>query len=113
MGSISQSLHSRIILHLDRQNDAEPIQCRSQLFVYRFRESTERPVGCDVFVRHSPCCLSAPVFTQHACADEFTAQEFDHRIAPLIAQRCLTCHGGDEPEGKLDLSSRERGNGRR
>ena len=39
-------------------------------------------------------------------ANEVTSQDFDHHIAPLIAQRCLTCHSGNEPKGKLDLSSR-------
>ncbi len=33
--------------------------------------------------------------------------DFDRTIAPLLAQRCLTCHSGDEAKGKLDLSSRE------
>lgn len=38
-------------------------------------------------------------------ADEARGQDFDRQIAPLIAQRCLTCHSGDEPKGKMDLSS--------
>jgi len=40
-------------------------------------------------------------------ADESPAQNFDRQIAPLIAQRCLSCHSGTEPKGKLDLSIRE------
>jgi len=31
---------------------------------------------------------------------------FDQQIAPLIARRCLSCHSGNEPKGKLDLSTR-------
>lgn len=40
-------------------------------------------------------------------ADETAAQDFDRHVAPLIAQRCLSCHSGTEPKGKLDLSARE------
>lgn len=50
--------------------------------------------------------LACVVFTGPITADEVTPQDFDHHIAPLIAQRCLTCHSGKEPKGKLDLSSR-------
>jgi hypothetical protein len=34
--------------------------------------------------------------------------DFDRQIAPLLAARCLACHSGSEPEGELDLSSRNR-----
>ncbi len=33
--------------------------------------------------------------------------DFDRDVAPLIAQRCLACHSGNEPKGGLDLSNRE------
>jgi len=53
------------------------------------------------------CTLLACVaFAGPISAEEVTSQDFDHDIAPLIAQRCLTCHSGNEPKGKLDLSSR-------
>ena len=52
--------------------------------------------------------LACVVFPGPIAADDLTAQDFDHHIAPLIAQRCLTCHSGDEPKGQLDLSSREK-----
>jgi hypothetical protein len=32
--------------------------------------------------------------------------DFDRTIAPLLSQRCLSCHEGDLAKGKLDLSSR-------
>jgi hypothetical protein len=32
--------------------------------------------------------------------------DFDARIAPILARRCLDCHSGSDPKGKLDLSSR-------
>jgi len=31
---------------------------------------------------------------------------FDHQIAPLLVQRCFSCHEGSEAKGKLDLSTR-------
>ncbi|QJW94327.1 DUF1549 domain-containing protein [Frigoriglobus tundricola] len=30
--------------------------------------------------------------------------DFDTQVAPLLASRCLDCHGGPKPKGKLDLS---------
>jgi hypothetical protein len=30
--------------------------------------------------------------------------DFDKQVAPLLARRCLDCHSGAEPKGKLDLS---------
>ncbi len=33
--------------------------------------------------------------------------DFDRDVAPLIAQRCLACHSGNEPKGGLDLSSKD------
>ncbi len=35
------------------------------------------------------------------------ASDFDSRIAPLLARRCLDCHSGAEPKGGLDLARRE------
>ena len=32
--------------------------------------------------------------------------DFEKQIARLIARRCLECHSGDEPQGKLDLTRR-------
>ncbi len=33
-------------------------------------------------------------------------RDFDGRIAPILARRCLDCHSGSEPKGKLDLSNK-------
>jgi hypothetical protein len=30
--------------------------------------------------------------------------DFDRQVAPILASRCLECHSGNEPKGKLDLS---------
>ena len=34
------------------------------------------------------------------------APGFDAKVAPILARRCLDCHSGAEPKGKLDLSRR-------
>jgi Protein of unknown function (DUF1553)/Protein of unknown function (DUF1549)/Planctomycete cytochrome C/Concanavalin A-like lectin/glucanases superfamily len=31
-------------------------------------------------------------------------REFDAKVAPILARRCLDCHSGSDPKGKLDLS---------
>src|SRR5262249_2601362 len=36
-----------------------------------------------------------------ACAGEI---DFDRQVAPILGSRCLECHSGAEPKGKLDLS---------
>ncbi|HEY2156941.1 MAG TPA: DUF1549 domain-containing protein, partial [Isosphaeraceae bacterium] len=33
-------------------------------------------------------------------------KNFDAEVAPILARRCLDCHAGPAPKGKLDLSSR-------
>jgi len=35
------------------------------------------------------------------------APDFDKEIATLLARRCLECHSGADPKGKLDLTRRE------
>src|SRR5262245_26085235 len=34
--------------------------------------------------------------------------DFDREVAPILASRCLECHSGGEPKGKLDLSQAKR-----
>ncbi len=52
--------------------------------------------------------LTTPPIASPAAAQsgERTAVEFDARVAPIIARRCLTCHSGQDPKGELDLSSK-------
>ena len=33
-------------------------------------------------------------------------RDFDATVAPILARRCLDCHSGPDPKGKLDLSTR-------
>src|SRR5262245_42301351 len=35
------------------------------------------------------------------------ADDFEKDVAPILVRRCLECHQGGEPAGKLDLSSRD------
>src|SRR5262245_27462084 len=70
-----------------------------------------------------PCYFGMPVprsmmratvifFTSLCLVSALWAEEnpasntFDSQIAPLLSDRCLDCHSGREPKGKLDLSSR-------
>ena len=32
-------------------------------------------------------------------------RDFDAKVAPILARRCLDCHSGPDPKGKLDLST--------
>ncbi len=40
--------------------------------------------------------------------DPAAAKVFDEQVAPILARRCLECHGGSQREGKLSLAT-ERG----
>ena len=50
--------------------------------------------------------LASVIDAQSIAAEPSVQIDFDREIAPLIAQRCLDCHSGSEPKGKLDLSTR-------
>jgi len=50
-------------------------------------------------------CLFAPL-TLSARADEATPIDFEQDVAPIFASRCIDCHGEEEPEGGLRLTSR-------
>ena len=52
--------------------------------------------------------LTAIYFSAHTSGNVLDELAFDRQIAPLLAQRCLNCHSGDETKGNLDLSSREK-----
>ncbi|MBI4659471.1 MAG: DUF1587 domain-containing protein [Verrucomicrobia bacterium] len=42
-----------------------------------------------------------------ALSDAERARYFESKIAPLLAQRCVECHGGKSRKGRLDLSRKE------
>jgi hypothetical protein len=48
-------------------------------------------------------CLPPTVLAQPAGGNP---AGFDRTIAPLLARRCLDCHSGPAPKGKLDLTTR-------
>ncbi len=68
-----------------------------------------RTVFFSALARHLvPICLLA--FVAPVSADEYEAEAlFVRRVAPLLAEKCLACHGRneDEIEGGLDLRSLE------
>jgi len=39
---------------------------------------------------------------------DFEKLDFDKRVAPILAGRCIECHSGAEAKGKLDLTSAEK-----
>jgi len=47
------------------------------------------------------------VGSRWALTSDETQFDFDRRLAPLLAARCLDCHAGLKPEGGLDLSKRD------
>jgi hypothetical protein len=38
---------------------------------------------------------------------DWSSEAFDTKIAPILAEHCLSCHSGTEPKGLLDLTSGE------
>ncbi len=50
------------------------------------------------------CCSWFSVAARPAAADTL---DFDRDVRPILAERCLKCHGGDEPEASLSFTSRE------
>jgi hypothetical protein len=46
--------------------------------------------------------IGAPA--RQSAANDAGATEFDRKVAPILARRCLSCHSGAAPKGKLDLS---------
>ncbi|MDP7275711.1 MAG: DUF1553 domain-containing protein [Planctomycetaceae bacterium] len=53
-------------------------------------------------------CLPLVAATLAAADAADKPVDFDRQIAPLLASRCLECHSGPSPKGKLDLSDRDR-----
>ena len=48
--------------------------------------------------------LTAFALRATAAADDLD-QRFDHSIRPFFNSYCVTCHGGEKPDGQLDLST--------
>ena len=40
-------------------------------------------------------------------AADWDAKQFDRKVASILADRCLSCHSGAKPKGRLDLSKNE------
>jgi hypothetical protein len=50
--------------------------------------------------------LAAALFLPAGAAARADPPDFDRSIAPLLAERCLDCHSGPRPKGRLDLTRR-------
>ena len=46
------------------------------------------------------------IMAEFCAGAEGAKGEFDETIAPILVERCLSCHSGPDPKGKLDLGSR-------
>ena len=59
---------------------------------------------------NTPIITGLAVLSMLAAGSKLAAadggSDFDTKVAPLLAKRCLDCHSGADPKGKLDLSRR-------
>jgi hypothetical protein len=55
------------------------------------------------------CCtvLALALSLTLAAPGSAAPPDFDRAVAPLLVRRCLDCHSGPKPKGKLDLSRRQ------
>lgn len=53
---------------------------------------------------HRPSALVAFLLLLTSTVQAADPIDFDRQVAPLLATRCLECHDGTDPKGKLDLS---------
>lgn len=53
------------------------------------------------------CLLVTVLSSAITVADESSVKYFDRHVAPLLAQRCLSCHSGDEAKGRLNLTTQK------
>ena len=52
------------------------------------------------------CILALAHGQARADSPRLQSREFDAKVAPILARRCLDCHSGSDPKGKLDLSKK-------
>ena len=48
-----------------------------------------------------------PLPADHAEREARGLVQFKDRVAPLLKQHCLKCHGGEKTRGEFDISTRE------
>ena len=50
------------------------------------------------------CAIVVAALFAAAAAGQSNAPDFDAVVAPILADRCIDCHGGTKPKGGLDLT---------
>lgn len=54
-----------------------------------------------------PLLLSACLLPVMADEGPRQGRDFDRQVAPILASRCLSCHGADAPQGELRMDTRD------
>ena len=61
-----------------------------------------------IWISHALICLltlaSSPLVFAGGPKEDYN--NFNSKVAPILARRCLDCHSGSDPKGKLDLSKK-------
>ena len=70
----------------------------------RFRSSQRRPRLMRMRIAHALFGLLMLADGAPAEQPQGDSLSFDATVAPILARRCLDCHSGSDPKGKLDLS---------
>ena len=94
--------------------DANYMELQRERTYINYRPGENRScVGCHVTPKDAPLPTGAPLAMKRSPAtpgpqpgDETGQQviHFPSTIQPILTKRCVGCHGGDEPTGKLDLT---------
>ena len=84
----------------------EPRHVSGRIFEFQIANLTSKSVNSQVFVK--PALILSVVFLIAARSQgEDQAAFFESRVRPLLLKKCGECHGKEDPEGKLTLTSVE------
>lgn len=68
-------------------------------------DTETRRQGASAFLSPALLVSLCPLLLVSLSAN-LVAQDFEKEIAPILVRRCLECHSGSEPKGKLGLTTR-------
>jgi hypothetical protein len=66
------------------------------------------PLLCKALLAGVLALVGATISPHANCQSVDNARLFTDQIQPILTTRCLSCHAGDKPKGKLDLTTRAR-----